>query len=178
MLFWCTPPGRAKAHPYNDLARILGPGRIGGSARQIPPASQSGHYVYRTMPEDCGYQTSVRQAAGSQDQTHNECHHNATPALVAVSQTKQKRRDEDHQPGSQTGVHKGSHGKSAIEEFFAKAGSDGESQVGQQLNWGLGEDALGDGLQRAAGLDGDAADAAQVEPLQTAYHRCADDAGN
>ena len=70
------------------------------------------------------------------------------------------------------------HGKAAVEEFLAEAGGDGEGKVGKQLHCGLRQDAIGDGLERTARHDGDAADTAKVEPLETADDRRANEAGN
>src|SRR5205085_3469226 len=122
--------------------------------------------------------TIVRQAAHPEDQASQECHHHATPPLIAMGQPKKDRRDQNDEPSSQACTGKSSHDKSAIEKFFAKTRCKGKGQVRKQLDGGSGKDALGDGLQWAARPDRDARHAAQDEPLEKTNDHCSDDAGN
>ena len=95
-----------------------------------------------------------------------------------MGEAEQNRRNKDSQPCAHSGLRKGGHSESAIKKFFAKPGGDGQCEIGRHLDGGLRKDAFGDGLQRTARLRRNAADAAQVEPLQGGNYSGADNSGD
>lgn len=146
--------------------------------QQIAPTGDTGHHIYGSMPEDRGHEAIVRHSAYPKDYTHQESHHHTAFALIAVSQAEQERRSEDYQPDSQARMEESGHGKSTINEFLAGSGSNGQRQIGKQLEGRLRQDAFGDGLQRAASVHGKFSYPAQVQPLQSGNEGGADGGSN
>jgi hypothetical protein len=159
---------------WSSIASSVG-GRTG---EQIAGSSGPSDDVHGAMPEYGGDKTIVYDSAGSENEADEECHHNATSALIAMGQAEQERGEEHDGPGFEADLRKNSHGEAAIEKFLAEAGGDSQGEIREELQEGLREDAFGHGLEAAAGLTRDFADAAKIEPLQGGNCQSADNGGD
>src|SRR5690348_346334 len=135
-------------------------------SQQEPWACHAGDDIHSSMPSHYRNQAVACEPDSAKQQSQNHCAQESAATLIQMSKPEQRRGNRNRRPARKSRAPKRRHGKAAIEELFAKSGSDCQDEEQSEFARRLGKNALSERQQAAAGGTVGAADAAEVGPLE------------